>query len=123
MKFYELVFIVRQDVSTADVDKIVNDFTKLINDHNNKVIKTEYWGLRTLAYEINNNKKGHYVFMGLEATSDTINEVERKLQLNENVIRFLTIKVPAIQEAPSAILRGKPAYNEESIDVTSVIEY
>ncbi len=123
MNFYELVFIVRQDISSADVDKIVNDFTKLVNDHNNKVVKTEYWGLRILAYEINNNKKGHYVFMGLEADSSTINEIERRIKLNENIIRFLTIRVDEIQSSPSPILKGKQVYNEEAIDVTVGNDY
>ena len=118
MNFYELVFIIRQDMSSADVDKIIHDFTKLVNDHDNKVVKNEYWGLRTLAYEINNNKKGHYVFMGLEADSNTVKEIERKMKLNENIIRFLTIRVDQIQNEPSPILKGKHANNEEAIDVT-----
>ncbi len=118
MNFYELVFIVRQDISSADVDKIVNDITKLVNDQNSKVIKNEYWGLRTLAYEINSNKKGHYVFMGLEAESSAINEIERKMKLNENIIRFLTVRVDEISSTPSPILKGKHSDNEDTIDVT-----
>lgn len=120
MRFYELIFIVRQDVSSADVDKVIDDFTKLINDQNGAVVKTEYWGLRTLAYEINNNKKGHYVFMGLHADNSVVVEVERKLKLNENVIRFLTIKVDKIDETPSPILKEKQQVDtENTIDVTA----
>jgi small subunit ribosomal protein S6 len=118
MTFYESVFIIRQDISSTDVDKIIDDFKKIIADNSGSVVKTEYWGVRTLAYEISNNKKGHYVFFGIEAKPETIKELERKMKLSENVIRFSTIKVDVISNEPSAILRGKSRENEEVVDVT-----
>jgi small subunit ribosomal protein S6 len=118
MTFYELTFIIRQDISSVDVDKIINEFTNIINENSGKVVKTEYWGIRPLAYEIANNKKGHYVFFGLEAAPSVIQEVERKMKLSENIIRFLTIKVDEITKEPSPILRGKYSDSEEVVDVT-----
>ena len=118
MTLYELTFIIRQDISSAAVDKIINEFTKIVTDNSGKVVKTEYWGIRPLAYEIANNKKGHYVFFGLEALPSVIQEVERKMKLSENIIRFLTIKVDQIAKEPSPILRGKYSESEEVVDVT-----
>lgn len=118
MTFYELTFIIRQDISSVDVDKIINEFTKIVTDNSGKVVKTEYWGIRPLAYEIANNKKGHYVFFGLEAKPSTIQEVERKMKLSENIIRFLTIKVDEISKEPSPILKGKHSDSKEVVDVT-----
>lgn len=118
MTFYESIFITRQDISSSDVDKIVSDLSKIVVDLGSKVIKTEYWGLRNLAYEINNNKKGHYVFLGLEASPAAITEMERKMKLSQNIIRFLTLKVEAIETTPSPILRGKNFDGDETIDVT-----
>lgn len=118
MAFYESVFIIRQDVSSSDVDKIIDSFINIINENGGKVVKNEYWGLRTLAYEIGNNKKGHYVLFGIDCQVSTITEMERKMKLSENIIRFSTIKVDQISLEPSAVLRGKSMENEEVIDVT-----
>ncbi|WPY00335.1 30S ribosomal protein S6 [Candidatus Trichorickettsia mobilis] len=118
MAFYESVFIIRQDISSSDVDKIIDDFTKIAKDNGSTIIKTEYWGLRTLAYEINNNTKGHYVFLGLEAKAAAIQEMERKMKLSENIIRFLTINVESISSEPSPILKSKHIDSEEIVDVT-----
>src|SRR5438128_1150759 len=118
MTFYESVFIIRQDVSSSDVDKITDDFSKIVKDNKGTVIKTEYWGLKNLAYKIANNKKGHYVFLGLEARPDIIKELERKMKLNENIIRFININVDSISSEPSPILKSKSSENEEIVDVT-----
>ncbi|MCC8416973.1 MAG: 30S ribosomal protein S6 [Rickettsia endosymbiont of Bryobia graminum] len=119
MSFYESVFIIRQDISSADVDKITDDFTKIVKDNNGEVIKTEYWGLRNLAYKINNNKKGHYVLLGIKADAALINEMDRKMKLSENIIRFQNIKVDIISSEPSAILKSsKNSKSEGTVDVT-----
>lgn len=118
MAFYESIIIIRQDVSSVDVDKIAEDFIKIIKTHHGNVIKTEYWGLRSLAYEIQNNKKGHYYFMGIEAGNDLIKELGRKIKLSESVIRSSLVKVKEISKEPSPVLRAKSADNEETIDVT-----
>lgn len=118
MAFYESIIIIRQDVSSVDVDKIAEDFIKIIKNHKGNVIKTEYWGLRSLAYEIQNNKKGHYYFMGIEADNDLVKELGRKIKLSESVIRSSLVKVKEISKEPSPVLRAKGADNEETIDVT-----
>jgi small subunit ribosomal protein S6 len=118
MSFYESVFIIRQDVSLNDIDKIVNDFAKIIKDNNGTIIKKEYWGLRTLAYKIGNNKKGHYYFLGLDIDRNVKEELERKMKLNENIIRFLTIKADSISSEPSPILKNQSTENTPVIDVT-----
>jgi small subunit ribosomal protein S6 len=119
MAFYESVFIIRQDVSSNDVDKITNEFTQIIKDNNSEVVKTEYWGLRNLAYEIANNKKGHYVFLGICTNNiSLLPELDRRMKLNANIIRFMHIAVDAISDAPSPILRSQNYDNEQTIDVT-----
>lgn len=118
MAFYESIIIIRQDVSSAEVDKVANDFVKIIEDHNGKVIKTEYWGLKQLAYEIENNKKGHYYFMGIEATKPLLDEIDRKLKLSESVIRSSMVRVDEISKESSPILKAKNSDDEETVDVT-----
>ena len=80
MPLYESVFIVRQDVSSHDVDKIMDGFIDVIKKNSGKVVKHEYWGMRNLAYEINNNRKGHYVMLALDAPVPAIREMERKMK-------------------------------------------
>lgn len=105
MPLYETTFIARQDIPASDVEKLTEQFTKIITDNNGKVVKTEKWGLRNLAYIINKNRKGHYVFLGIDASADTVKELERNLRLNEDVLRFITIAVEEISKEPSAILQ------------------
>ncbi len=119
MAFYESVFIIRQDVSSADVDKIIEDFSRIVQINSGKVIKTEYWGVRGLAYEIANNKRGHYVLLGLEATHPVIQEIERRMKLSENVIRFSTKRVNEISSDYSPILKSKASENVEAVNVTT----
>ena len=119
MAFYESIIIIRQDVSSADVDKIVDDLKQVIKNYDGNVIKTEYWGLRTLAYEIQNNKKGHYYFMGIEATKPLLDELDRKTKLSESIIRTSLVRVDSISKDPSPILRAKGSNEENTVDVTS----
>lgn len=118
MAFYESIMIVRQDVSSSEVDKIVSDFTKIVESNEGKVIKTEYWGLRPLAYEIKNNKKGHYYFMGIEATKPLLDEIERKIKLSESIIRSSIVRVSEISKKPSPILSAENSNQEDTVDVT-----
>jgi small subunit ribosomal protein S6 len=118
MSLYELVFIIRQDVSSNDVDKITDEFIKIIKNDGGSVIKNEYWGLRSLSYEINNNKKGHYTLLGFEGNGAIVSELERKMKLSEDVIRFMTHNVEEISKEPSPILRGKSPDDDIAIDVT-----
>ena len=117
MAFYESVSILRQDISSSEVDKITDELANFITDNKGEIVKTEYWGLRNLAYKIGNNKKGHYVFLGLSANSTVINEMKRKMKLNENIIRFINIRVDSISSEPSHILKSKNS-EEGIVDVT-----
>ncbi len=118
MAFYESIIVIRQDISSVDVDKIADDFVKIIKDHQGNVLKTEYWGLRPLAYEIKNNKKGHYYFMGIEADNVLVKELGRKIKLSESIIRSSLVKVKEISKDPSPVLRTRALDLEETIDVT-----
>lgn len=101
MPFYETVFIARQDLSEAQVKAITEAAEQIIKDAKGKVLKTENWGLRALAYKINKNKKGHYVLIESDAPAPAIIEVERTFRLNEEVVRYMTIKLDEPSKGPS----------------------
>lgn len=107
MNFYETVFIVRQDSTPAQVESLAQDYTKIIRDHSGEVSKTEFCGLRTLAYAIKKNRKGHYVLMNLQASHAGVTEMERLMKLNENVLRHLTVRVEALDPNPSPLMQQK----------------
>lgn len=120
MTFYELVVIAQQNITSSDIDNIAEDLSKLIEDNDGKVVKKEYWGLRQMQYTINNNKEGHYYFLGIKVDNDLLPEIKRKISLNENIIRHSIIKVPNIEDCPSIILQqNSDSDQERSIDVTS----
>ncbi len=104
MPLYECVFIARNDVTQQQVEAIAEQVATLVSEGGGEVKKREYWGLRGLAYKIKKNRKGHYMLLGLDAPAAALPEVERQLGLNEDVLRSLTIRVEAIDEAPSAVL-------------------
>lgn len=93
MSLYESTFIARQDISSQDVEKLIEKFSKVITERKGKIVKKEYWGLRNLAYKINKNKKGHYVMLALDANPDAVNELQRQYKLSEDVVRNLTVRV------------------------------
>lgn len=107
MRLYESVFIARQDISTGQVDALCEEFTGIINDGGGKIHKHEYWGLKTLAYRIKKNRKGHYILFNIEADAATMAEYDRKLGLNEDVIRVLTVSIDSIDEEPSIMMQAK----------------
>jgi small subunit ribosomal protein S6 len=107
MALYEHVFIARQDLSTAQAEGLVEHFTQILKDNGGDVVGTEYWGLRTLAYKINKNRKGHYGYMRIDAPSAAVKEMERLMGLHDDVMRTLTITVDAHEEGPSAIVQAK----------------
>ena len=107
MPLYETVLIARNDITQQQVDTITDTIVAHIENDGGSVKKREYWGLRSLAYRINKNRKGHYVLLGLDALPASVKEAERQLGLNEDVLRFMTIRVDAIDEVPSAILSRK----------------
>ena len=93
MPLYESVIICRQDITKNQLDIIISEFKKIIEDDKGKILTEEYWGLKNLAYEINKNKKAHYSMLIVETLSDKIEEYERKLRLHEDIIRFMNIKI------------------------------
>jgi small subunit ribosomal protein S6 len=119
MAIYESTIIIRQDVSSNEIDKIAADLQNIITENGGKIIKTEYWGLTPLAYEIKNNKKGHYYLMGIEAGNAALDIMDRKIKLSESIIRSFLLKVDAISQEPSPILKVRRPDTQSSIDVTS----
>ena len=105
MALYEHVFLARQDLAQAQVDALAEIATKIVNDNEGRVVKTENWGLRSLAYKIAKNRKAHYVMLEIDAPGNVIAELERQTQINEDVIRFMTVKVDAHEEGPTVMMR------------------
>ena len=107
MPLYETVLIARNDVTQQQVEGVADTIATLLEGDGGTVQKREYWGLRSLAYRIKKNRKGHYMLLGLDAPPASITEMERQLRLNEDVLRFMTLRVDEITEEPSAILTRK----------------
>lgn len=107
MPLYESVFIARQDISSAQAEQLTSDFSEIIANMGGEVKNTESWGLRSLAYKIKKNRKGHYVLMHIEAPSDAILEMERNMRLNEDVLRYMSLRIEELPEGQSAILLAK----------------
>jgi small subunit ribosomal protein S6 len=114
MPLYETVLIARNDVTQQQVETIADDIGTQLEADGGSVKKREYWGLRGLSYRIKKNRKGHYMLLGLDAKPAFITEMERQLGLNEDMLRFMTIRVEAIEEAPSAILSRKSDERERT---------
>ncbi|MEM8798952.1 MAG: 30S ribosomal protein S6 [Pseudomonadota bacterium] len=107
MPLYEHVYLARQDIQTAQVDAISEEITKEIEAGGGSVAKTEYWGVKTLAYKIKKNRKAHYVLMNVDAPAPAMAEVERKARLHDDVLRYMTIRVDELESGPSAMMRAK----------------
>jgi small subunit ribosomal protein S6 len=107
MALYENVFIARQDISSAQVDALTEQFATLIGENGGEVKKREYWGLRNLSFRIKKNRKAHYVLMNIEAPAAAVTEMERTMRINEDVLRYLTLRVEAHEEGPSAMMQGR----------------
>jgi len=107
MPLYENVFIARQDISGAQVDALTDTFTQLVADNGGEVKKREYWGLRNLAYRMRKNRKGHYLLFNIEAPPAALAELERTMRINEDVIRYLTLRVDALEEGPSVVMQNR----------------
>jgi small subunit ribosomal protein S6 len=105
MPLYEHVFLARQDLAQAQVDALAENATKIIADNGGKVVKTETWGLRGLAYRIAKNRKAHYVMLDIDAPAPAMAELERQTGINEDVIRYMTIRVEDHEKGPSAMMR------------------
>ena len=116
MPLYEHVFLARQDLAQAQVDALAENATKIIEDNGGKIVRTETWGLRNLAYRIAKNRKAHYVALDIDAPAPAIAELERQTNINEDVIRFLTLRVDEHETGPSAMMRRGEKERERRSD-------
>ena len=105
MALYEHVFLARQDLAQAQVDALAEAATKIVEEGQGKVVKTENWGLRSLAYRIAKNRKAHYVMLQIDAPAGVVAELERQTAINEDVIRYMTVRVDELEQGPSAMMR------------------
>ena len=108
MAIYECVFIARQELTAAQTEQLSKDLTKIVSANSGEIKNQEYWGLRNLAYKIRKNRKGHYTLFHIEAPSSTIEELERNMRLNEDILRYLTVKIDTLPEGPSVMMTARP---------------
>ena len=107
MPLYEHVMIARQDLSNTQAESLIEHFGTVLADNDGKLLENEYWGIKTMAYKINKNRKGHYAFLRTDAPAAAIQEMERLMRLHEDVMRVLTIKVDAYEEGPSVQMQKR----------------
>ncbi|MBB3974469.1 30S ribosomal protein S6 [Hansschlegelia beijingensis] len=107
MPLYEHVFLARQDVTSQQVEEMTAQYTQVLTSQGGEVKKTEYWGVKPLAYRINKNRKAHYTLLNIDAPASAVAEMERQMGISEDVLRFMTIKVEELEEAPSAMLQRR----------------
>lgn len=105
MPLYEHIFLARQDVSNAQVEQLTKEFTDIVEEGGGKVVKSEYWGLKALAYKIKKSRKAHYTLLNIEAPHAAIAEMERRMGLSTDIIRFMTIRVEEHETEPSVMMR------------------
>lgn len=107
MPYYENVMIARQDISAAQVEALTEQFTAILSEGGGSVGRKEYWGLRNLSYRIKKNRKGHYVLLNFEAPAAAVQEMERNMRLNEDVLRFMTCRTEDLPETPSVVMQRR----------------
>ncbi|MGF1648909.1 MAG: 30S ribosomal protein S6 [Hyphomicrobiaceae bacterium] len=105
MPLYEHVFLARQDVSQAQVDALVSEFKQVLEEGGGKITKNEYWGVKPLAYKINKNRKAHYALLNIDAPAPAVAEMERRMGLSQDVLRFMTVRVEELEAGPSVQMR------------------
>lgn len=118
--FYEIIFIIRQDATSVLVESITSNISKIIKDSGGDISKTEFCGLRQFAYTIKKSKKGHYVLLNVWCDGQIIEEVERQLRINEDVVRFLSVRVAKLDNNPSALMQKH--YRENVIDSVPLVD-
>ncbi|MBI1217458.1 MAG: 30S ribosomal protein S6 [Rhodobacteraceae bacterium] len=112
MPLYEHVLIARQDLSSAQAEGLIEHFSTVLADNGGKVVEFEYWGVKTMAYKINKNRKGHYAYLKSDAPAAAVQEMERLARLHDDVMRVLTIKVDAHEEGPSVQMQKRDERSE-----------
>ena len=107
MPLYESVLIARPDISAAQVEALTGELKKIIEENGGSLVKEEYWGLKSLAYRIKKNRKGHYSLLNIDAPAAALSEMERNLRLNEDILRYMSIRVEQHEEGPSVMMQNK----------------
>jgi len=107
MALYEHVFIARQDVSAQQVEALTEEFKTVLESNGGSVAKNEYWGIKTLAYKIKKNRKGHYTLLNIDAPHAAVAEMERQMRLHDDILRFITLRVEEHEEGPSAMMQSR----------------
>ena len=121
MSLYEHVFISRQDLSIPQAEGLIEHFSTILSENGGKVLSQEYWGLKTMAYKINKNRKGHYILLNIDGPPEAIVEYERLMRLDEDIIRFLTIKIKFIDEKSSPLMANKSDKNKVDTSIENDI--
>lgn len=120
MPLYENTFVARQDLSRQDVAKLTEQFTSIIENGGGRVIKNEYWGLRSLAYRIRKNRKGHYTHLGIDAPFEAVKEMQRTMGIQEEIVRTMTVRVDELDENPSPMM-GLRSSRDESAEEGEIV--
>ncbi|RYE11402.1 MAG: 30S ribosomal protein S6 [Hyphomicrobiales bacterium] len=107
MALYEHIYLARQDVSPQQVEELTNALTEVLVAGGGKVTKNEYWGLKSLSYRIKKNRKAHYSLLNIDAPAPAVAEMERQMRINEDILRFMTVRVDELEEGPSAMLQKR----------------
>src|SRR6187399_853880 len=107
MALYEHIYLARQDVSAQQVEELTNALTEVLVQGGGKVTKNEYWGLKSLSYRIKKNRKAHYSLLNIDAPSAAVAEMERQMRINEDILRFMTVRVDELEEGPSAMMQKR----------------
>lgn len=107
MPFYESIVIARQDVSAAQVETLTDEFAGQLTEAGGTIGRREYWGLKSLSYRIKKNRKGHYVLLNFDAPAEAVHEMERKMRLSEDILRYMTIRMEDMPEGPSVIMQRR----------------
>jgi small subunit ribosomal protein S6 len=107
MALYEHIFLARQDVSPTQVEELTTALTEVLTNGGGKVTKNEYWGLKSLSYRIKKNRKAHYTLLNIDAPHAAVAEMERQMGINEDILRFMTIRVDELEEGPSAMMQKR----------------
>lgn len=105
MPLYEHVFLARQDASSAQVEQLTKEFSDILEEAGGKVARSEYWGLKTLAYKIKKSRKAHYTMLNIDSPPNAVDEMERRMRISTDIIRFMTIRVDEHETEPSVMMR------------------
>jgi len=114
MALYEHIYLARQDVSPQQVEEMTNNLTAVLVAGGGKVTKNEYWGLKSLSYRIKKNRKAHYSLLNIDAPAPAVAEMERQMRINEDILRFMTVRVDELEEGPSAMLQKRDRDDDRS---------